>query len=87
MDDCFYIIVEGEVGVQNAGRTVGHLRAGDGFGETGYLQSAKRSATIIAESDVTVLRVRSTLLEQASAACQLQFNKVFLRTLIRRLQS
>jgi CRP-like cAMP-binding protein len=87
MDDCFYIIVEGEVGVKSGGRTVGHLRTGDGFGETGYLQSAKRSATILAESDVTVLRVRSTLLEQASAACQLQFNKVFLRTLIRRLQS
>jgi len=87
MDDCFYIIVEGEVGVQNAGRTVGHLRTGDGFGETGYLQQARRSATIVSESDVTVLRVRSTLLEQASAACQLQFNKVFLRTLIRRLQS
>ena len=87
MDDCFYIIVEGEVGVQSSGRTVGHLRTGDGFGETGYLQSARRSATIVSESDVTVLRVRSTLLEQASAACQLQFNKVFLRTLIRRLQS
>jgi len=87
MDDCFYIIIEGEVGVQSNGKTVGHLRSGDGFGETGYLQAARRSATIIAESDVTVLRVRSTLLEQASAACQLQFNKVFLRTLIRRLQS
>ncbi|MBT8141309.1 MAG: protein kinase [Gammaproteobacteria bacterium] len=87
MDDCFYIIVEGEVGVVSGGRTVGHLRTGDGFGETGYLQSARRSASIMSEGDVTVLRVRSTLLEQASAACQLQFNKVFLRTLIRRLQS
>ena len=71
MDDCFYIIVEGEVGVQSSGRTVGHLRTGDGFGETGYLQSARRSATIVAESDVTVLRVRSTLLEQASAAFEI----------------
>ena len=28
----------------------------------------------------------STLLEQASSACQLRFNKVFLRSLIERLQ-
>jgi eukaryotic-like serine/threonine-protein kinase len=36
---------------------------------------------------VTVLKVSSTLLEQVSAACQLRFNRVFLRTLIGRLQS
>jgi hypothetical protein len=35
---------------------------------------------------VTVLRVSSTLLEQVSAACQLRFNRVFLRALISRLQ-
>jgi len=29
----------------------------------------------------------STLLEQVSASCQLRFNRVFLRTLIARLQS
>jgi len=35
---------------------------------------------------VTVLSVSSTMLEQVSTECQLRFNKVFLRTLIRRLQ-
>ena len=35
---------------------------------------------------VALLRVSSTLLEQASEACQLRFNKVFLRSLIGRLQ-
>jgi hypothetical protein len=30
--------------------------------------------------------VSSTLLEQSSSACQLRFNKVFLRSLIERLQ-
>jgi hypothetical protein len=33
-----------------------------------------------------VLRVSSTLLEQVSTECQLRFNKVFLRSLIERLQ-
>ena len=36
---------------------------------------------------VTVLKVSSTLLEQVSASCQLRFNRVFLRSLIARLQS
>jgi hypothetical protein len=51
------------------------------------VQGAKRTATIRAGSDVTVLKVSSTLLEQVSASCQLRFNRVFLRTLIGRLQN
>ena len=50
-------------------------------------KGAKRTATIRAASAVTVLKVSSTLLEQVSASCQLRFNRVFLRTLIGRLQS
>jgi hypothetical protein len=42
---------------------------------------------VIAGEDVTILRVSSTLLEQASSACQLRFNKVFLKALISRLQN
>jgi hypothetical protein len=34
-----------------------------------------------------VLKVSSTLLEQVSASCQLRFNRVFLSSLIARLQS
>jgi hypothetical protein len=36
--------------------------------------------------NVTLLKVGATLLEQSSAACQLRFNRVFLRSLIERLQ-
>ena len=43
-------------------------------------------ATIKADGEVTVMKVSSTLLEQVSASCQLRFNKVFLRSLIGRLQ-
>ena len=39
-----------------------------------------------ATSSVTLLKVGATLLEQASANCQLRFNRVFLRGLIERLQ-
>ncbi|MFC4314705.1 protein kinase [Steroidobacter flavus] len=87
MDDRFYVIVSGSVAVMRAGNVVGQLEAGDCFGETSYVRGAKRLATIKALTGVTLMKVSSTLLEQSSAACQLRFNKVFLRSLISRLQS
>jgi len=87
MDDRFYVLVAGAVSVERNGRSVGQLDTGDCFGETSYVTGAKRLATIRAASDVTLMMVSSTLLEQSSANCQLRFNKVFLRNLIGRLQS
>ena len=86
VDDRFYIIVAGKVEVQANGNTIGTLSNGDCFGETSYVRGAKRQASIRADGQVTILRVSSTLMEQVSSACQLRFNKVFLRSLIRRLQ-
>jgi len=86
MDDRFYIIVDGDVVVRSGRRETGTLTAGQGFGETSYVRGARRTATIAAKTPVTLLRVSSTLLEQASSSCQLRFNKVFLKSLIERLQ-
>jgi serine/threonine protein kinase len=86
MDDRFYIIVSGEVTVQSGRREIGVLGGGTCFGETSYVRGARRTATISALSSTTLVRVSSTLLEQASSSCQLRFNKVFLRSLIERLQ-
>jgi serine/threonine protein kinase len=86
IDDRFYIIVSGKVMVQANGLDLGALANGDCFGETSYVRGAKRQASIRADGDVTILRVSSTLMEQVSSACQLRFNKVFLRALITRLQ-
>jgi eukaryotic-like serine/threonine-protein kinase len=86
MDDRFYIIVDGEVVVQSGRRDVGAMGVGNCFGETSYVRGARRTATIRAKTPVTLLRVSSTLLEQASSSCQLRFNKCFLRALIERLQ-
>jgi CRP-like cAMP-binding protein len=87
MDDRFYVIVSGRAQVMRNGKGVGELEPGDCFGETSYVRGAKRLATIKALTNVTLMKVSSTLLEQSSAACQLRFNKVFLRSLISRLQS
>jgi len=87
MDDRFYIIVTGACNVERHGQKMGSLDTGDCFGEASYVPGAKRTATIRAGSGVSVLRVSSTLLEQVSASCQLRFNRVFLSTMIARLQS
>lgn len=86
MDDRFYVIVSGRVLIEANEKIVGTFEAGDCFGEAGYVTDAKRTSTIKAEGAVTVLSVSATLLEQVSAECQLRFNKVFLRSLILRLQ-
>jgi serine/threonine protein kinase len=86
IDDRFYILVEGECGVDRGGSHVGRIVGGDCFGESGYVKGARRTATIRATTPVTALKVSATLLEQVSAACQLRFNRMFLRSLIERLQ-
>jgi serine/threonine protein kinase len=87
MDDRFYIIVAGNCRVERNSQSVGLLSTGECFGETSYVQGAKRTASIRAVDSVTALKVSSTLLEQVSASCQLRFNRVFLRSLIGRLQN
>lgn len=87
IDDRFYILVSGECAVERNLQTVGKIESGDCFGETGYVKGARRTATIRALGPVTALKVSATLLEQSSSACQLHFNKAFLKTLISRLQT
>jgi hypothetical protein len=86
VEDRFYVAVDGRLAVYKDATLIGHLGAGDCFGEAACVAGARRQATIRAEGPVTVLRVSSTRLEQASPACQLHFNQVFLRSLVRRLQ-
>lgn len=86
LDDRLYIIVSGHCQVERNGVTIGRINTGDCFGEASYVPGAIRQATVRALGPVTALSVSSTLLEQVSASCQLRFNRVFLRSLIQRLQ-
>jgi len=86
MDDRFYVVVSGRVRVSRDGNQVGSIDTGGCFGEAAYGDGPRRDATIAADGPVTLLKVTATLLEQTSIACQLRFNKVFLRELIERLQ-
>ena len=66
-------------------RVLGSLASGDCFGEMGPLSKEKRTASIVCQNDVDVIKVNSTLIDRTSVNCQLKFLKIFLRTLIERL--
>jgi len=87
LDDCFYIIISGSVKVVKNGRIIRELTTGDCFGEMGYLARTKRTASIIAGSNTSLLKINSTVISQVSLKCQVRFLKVFLRTLISRLSA
>ncbi len=85
MDDWFYVLLSGDVEILKEERCIGTLSAGDCFGEMSYLGKIRRSATVVAKTDIDMLKINATAIEQVSVDCQLKFNKVFIRTLIERL--
>ena len=66
-------------------RTIGWLYKGDCFGEIGFLTHQKRTATIIAKSSLTLMKLNATVMEQVSESGQLRFYKAFTEALIKRL--
>ena len=85
VDEAFFVIVSGSVDVYRGTNLIGEIKAGDCFGEMGHLSDTERTATIQAKDLVRLLKINSTVIDQLSIACQLHFNKVFLRTLVKRL--
>lgn len=85
IDDSFFIISSGAVEVFKSNQVIGLLQTGDCFGEMGYLAKTERSASIIAQNYVQLMKINSTLIDQVSVECQLHFSRVFLKTLVKRL--
>jgi len=85
--DSFYVLVDGEVEVSRAGRALATLIAGACFGEMLYFEErhALRTTTVRTRGPATVLEIRAASLAAASDACQVQFNRAFLRILLGRL--
>ena len=84
-DHSFYIILSGVVTVEKNGQNIDSLQEGDCFGEMGYLTRAKRSASVRAKTDVSLVKVNASTLDRANETTQLKFLKVFVKTLIGRL--
>jgi len=84
-DHSFYIVLSGVVSIEKNGRAVDNLQEGDCFGEMGYLMQAKRTASVLAKTDVSLMKVNAATMNRAAETTQLRFHKVFVRTLIQRL--
>ena len=84
----FFIIAAGEVVVSRDGRSLGTLGEGQLFGDILYFEDrdAPRETTITSASPVVLLEITAESLRRATAACQVQFDRALLRTLVNRME-
>jgi serine/threonine-protein kinase len=73
------------VEVRKGGKVLQIFSKGDCFGEIGFLMKTKRTASIVAQTPVLVLKINATEMQQVSQDCQLRYYKVFTENLIYRL--
>lgn len=84
-ETAFYIIAKGGVEVVKNDKVVGLMKQGDCFGEIAFLTRQPRNATIMARTEVTLMSVSASLMEQASTETQIRYYRIFLENLISRL--
>ncbi|HJS25820.1 MAG TPA: cyclic nucleotide-binding domain-containing protein [Actinomycetota bacterium] len=63
----FYVIVEGEVKVVQGSKVLTRLGPGEFFGEISLLDGGPRTATVVAETPVTAIRIFKESFEKAVA--------------------
>jgi eukaryotic-like serine/threonine-protein kinase len=85
--DGFFVLVRGEVSVTLDGSNLAAIKPGGCFGEMLYFQehTAQRTTTITCDTNITVLEIKARAMRSASDACQVAFQKAFIRVLIDRL--
>jgi hypothetical protein len=85
--DSFYVMVDGEAEVSLLGKPISVLKPGSCFGEILYFADAveRRTTTVTARTRMTAMQIKAGALRVASAACQVGFNKAFMRVLVERL--
>lgn len=88
MSDAFYIIIDGSVSITRGGRLLNALSSGDCVGEMAYISNRPmpRSATVTANTEITLMKLHPHQLSQLSDHCQLHFNQAFLSILADRLR-
>jgi serine/threonine protein kinase len=85
--DSFFLLLDGEVDVTLGGKHINVIRPGGCFGELLYFSDkvSVRTTTIRTRGLITVLEIKTRALRGASDACQVSFQKAFMRVLIDRL--
>ena len=85
--ESFYLLIEGEVGVTLLGKPLNTIKPGGCFGEILYFtgNTGRRTTTIVSTEQITVIEIKAEALRASTDACQVGFNKAFMRVLVDRL--
>ncbi|MCB1759697.1 MAG: protein kinase [Gammaproteobacteria bacterium] len=83
-----FILASGEVRVIKGETNLGKVTAGHCFGEMAYIQGSRRarSASVVSSGPVSIIKLKSESLTQASERLQSKFNQALLQTLAARLE-
>ncbi len=81
----FHIVVSGELALERDGRQIDLLRRGETLGALSLMAGRAIRSRAVALSPVLGMRVDAAQLEAMSVECQLAFQKVFNRGLLRQL--
>lgn len=85
IDDTFYIIMSGNAKVRKEAQDIASIGTGDCLGEMALIGGQIRVADVIAVTDCVLLKINSSLLDNASDAVKHLFFKNFAITLVHRL--
>ena len=84
-----FIITSGEVVVSKNGKEINRMKAGDCFGEIGYLDEVRhlRSSSVTATTALELIEVEGKSLRLASDGLQSRFSKALLTLLVKQMRN
>jgi serine/threonine-protein kinase len=85
IDDTFYIIMSGDAKVKISNEEIASIGTGDCLGEMALIGGQTRVADVVADTDCILLKISSSLLDNASDSVKHLFFKNFAITLVHRL--
>ena len=83
--ESFYVLVRGEVGIQQGRTRLETLVPGSCFGDLGPFSKAGGMSSAIARTDVVVMQIHRSFMDQASAGCCLNLHRALLASTAARL--
>ncbi len=83
-----FILADGTASIMKNDSFLGVIESGQCFGEMAYIHGMKkaRTASVVSNSEVTIIKINTDALQHASDHLQMKFNKVLLKTLADRLE-
>ena len=84
-EEAFYVLVSGEVAVEQDDCLVCTLTSGNCVGELAYMSNQNHTATVVARNNVSALKIEVPISKWGSIPVQMRFNNAFQRVLVERL--